>query len=54
MEHFRINLEDLDDVDECSIMNVDDNKSSVVIVQDSSNDEEGEVPMDNCDYMVGH
>ena len=43
----------MDDIDESSILV--DECNDVVVLNDSSNeDEEGEVPMDNCDYMVGH
>lgn len=44
----------MEDIDESSIM-IDDHKDSLVIVEDSSDEDgEGEVPMDNCDYMTGY
>ena len=48
----------MDDVDEGSMWHEaeeEDHRDSLIIHEASSNeDEEGEVPMDNCDYMVGH
>ena len=49
----------MDDIDESSMWHdadEDPNKDqSIIIAEGSSNDdEEGEVPMDNCDYVVGH
>ena len=48
----------MDDIDESSMWHdgdEDHNRDSIIIAEGSSNeDEEGEVPMDNCDYMVGH
>ena len=54
MEHYRINLEEMEDVDECSMMFERDGHSDSLVDGYSNGDEEGEVPMDNCDYMVGY